>query len=189
MSILRADEKGIRVFSGGRYQMVKGCPARDKDGLICISMGEPSFAGWKAGFPRIGIVLQFIPSLCLLLHKDCGSPKPPCPLLYQQVSKMLQLLKSLSIAVLAVISAVQAYPEPRACTGYCWAHDPAVIQRVSDGVYFKFNTGTGIQFATSTSLDGSWTIQGYVLPSGSSISNSGSDDPWVSSLVLSTAVC
>jgi len=92
---------------------------------------------------------------------------------------MFQFLKTISVAALVTISAVQAYSEPGACSGYCWAHDPAVIQRASDGTYFKFNTGTGIQYATASSLAGPWTIQGYVLPDGSSINNSGSDDPWV----------
>lgn len=60
-----------------------------------------------------------------------------------------------------------------------WAHDPAVIQRASDGKYFKFNTGAGLQYASATSLNGPWKVVGDVLPDGSSISNSGSDDPWV----------
>jgi len=92
---------------------------------------------------------------------------------------MFQFLKSTLVTALAAAVAVQAYSEPGACSGYCWAHDPAVIQRASDGTYFKFNTGTGIQYATSSSLAGPWTIQGYVLPNGSSINNSGSKDPWV----------
>ncbi|KAE9375912.1 glycoside hydrolase family 43 protein [Stipitochalara longipes BDJ] len=91
---------------------------------------------------------------------------------------MFQFLKIFSVAALMAAAAVQAYSDPGACSGYCWAHDPSVIQRASDGTYFKFNTGTGIQYATASSLAGPWTIQGYVLPDGSSIDNSGSDDPW-----------
>jgi hypothetical protein len=92
---------------------------------------------------------------------------------------MFRFLKSTLVTALAAAVAVQAYSEPGACSGYCWAHDPAVIQRASDGTYFKFNTGTGIQYATASSLAGPWTIQGYVLPNGSSINNAGSKDPWV----------
>jgi arabinan endo-1,5-alpha-L-arabinosidase len=92
---------------------------------------------------------------------------------------MFQFSKSIWVTVLVAAAAVQAYSDPGACSGYCWAHDPAVIQRTSDGTYFKFNTGTGIQYATASSLAGPWFIQGYVLPDGSSIANSGSDDPWV----------
>lgn len=52
------------------------------------------------------------------------------------------------------------------------------MQRASDSKYFKFNTGTGIEIATSSSLSGPWTLQGYVLPNGSSINNAGRKDPW-----------
>jgi arabinan endo-1,5-alpha-L-arabinosidase len=86
---------------------------------------------------------------------------------------MFQLLQSISVSALVAVAAVQAYSEPGACSGYCWAHDPAVIQRPRDGTYFKFNTGAGIQYATASSLAGPWTIQGYVLPDGSVIDNAG----------------
>lgn len=49
----------------------------------------------------------------------------------------------ISTAALA-ITGVQAYADPGACSGDCWAHDPAVIRRSSDGVYFRFNTGSEI---------------------------------------------
>lgn len=80
---------------------------------------------------------------------------------------------------LTAASAVSGYANPGACSGHCWAHDPSVIQRASDGLYFKFNTGSGIEIATSSSLTGPWTLQGYVLPSGSSIDLSGNTDLWV----------
>jgi arabinan endo-1,5-alpha-L-arabinosidase len=92
---------------------------------------------------------------------------------------MFSFLKTLSITVLAAATAVQAYSNPGACSGACWAHDPAIIQRSSDGKYYKFNTGGNIEIATATSLSGPWTLQGYVLTSGSSISNDGSADCWV----------
>ncbi|PMD17037.1 glycoside hydrolase family 43 protein [Hyaloscypha hepaticicola] len=101
---------------------------------------------------------------------------------------MFQYLKSILATALAAAVAVQAYSEPGACSGYCWAHDPAVIQRASDGTYFKFNTGTGIQYATASSLAGPWTIQGFVLPNGSSINNFGSKDPWAPDVHLVNGV-
>jgi arabinan endo-1,5-alpha-L-arabinosidase len=106
--------------------------------------------------------------------------------IHYTISKMYKFLKTISAAALVAVAAVQAYSDPGACSGYCWAHDPAVIQRASDGTYFKFNTGTGIQYATASSIAGPWTIQGYVLPDGSSIDNSGSDDPWVYSPKVQT---
>jgi hypothetical protein len=93
---------------------------------------------------------------------------------------MLSLHKLVGLLV-AAASAVSGYANPGACSGHCWAHDPSVIQRASDGLYFKFNTGGGIEIATSSSLTGPWTLQGYVLPSGSSITLSGNTDLWVRS--------
>jgi arabinan endo-1,5-alpha-L-arabinosidase len=92
---------------------------------------------------------------------------------------MFQFLRPFVAVALGAATLVRSYSNPGACSGACWAHDPAVIQRESDGKYFKFNTGTGIQYATASSLSGPWTIVGEVLPDGSSISNSGSNDPWV----------
>lgn len=81
--------------------------------------------------------------------------------------------------LLGAVSAVAAYATPGACSGHCYAHDPSVIQRASDGLYFKFNTGGGIEIATSSLLTGPWTLQGDVLPGGSSINLSGNTDLWV----------
>lgn len=104
---------------------------------------------------------------------------------------MFQFIKSLSLAVLAVATAVQAYADPGTCTGHCFAHDPAMIRRATDAKYYKFNTGPGIEIASSSSLSGPWTLLGYVLPSGSSItSNPGYDDPWVCLwFILSMTMC
>ncbi|RDW84950.1 arabinan endo-1,5-alpha-L-arabinosidase-4 [Coleophoma cylindrospora] len=88
------------------------------------------------------------------------------------------LKKLLSVLPLLCGALVNAYGSPGACSGACWSHDPSVIQRVSDGTYYRFDTGSGIQITTASSLSGPWTIKGYVLPSGSSISvtgNTGSD--------------
>jgi arabinan endo-1,5-alpha-L-arabinosidase len=76
------------------------------------------------------------------------------------------------------VSLVNTYSDPGPCKGACWAHDPTIIQRASDSKYFKFNTGTGIEIATASSLSGPWTLEGYVLPNGSSIDNAGRKDPW-----------
>lgn len=74
---------------------------------------------------------------------------------------------------------VHAYADPGSCSGACWAHDPSVIQRTSDGLYFKFNTGTGMEIVTASSLSGPWTIRGSVLPGGTSITNAGqTKDLW-----------
>jgi arabinan endo-1,5-alpha-L-arabinosidase len=65
---------------------------------------------------------------------------------------------------------------PGACSGSCNIHDPSVIQRESDGVYFRFSTGGEMAIASSTALEGPWTDVGTVLPGGSS---SGATDMWV----------
>lgn len=76
-------------------------------------------------------------------------------------------------------TSIDAYSDPEPCTGSCWAHDPALIQRASDGTYFRFNTDTYIDIKTSDSLSGPWTDAGSVLPDGSEITLSGSTGLWV----------
>ena len=71
------------------------------------------------------------------------------------------------------------YPPPGNCAGDCFAHDPALARRDSDGVYFRFNTGNGIGIYKSTHLTGPWAYRGKVLPSGSSIKLAGNKDLWV----------
>lgn len=90
---------------------------------------------------------------------------------------MFHFLKPLTAAILTVLPIVQAYSNPGACSGACWAHDPSIAKR-SDGTYFKFNTGGGMEIATAKSIAGPWTLVGHVLPSGSSIN--GATDLWVS---------
>jgi arabinan endo-1,5-alpha-L-arabinosidase len=82
--------------------------------------------------------------------------------------------------VLALLQAavVYGYANPGACSGACNIHDPALIQN-GDGTYYRFSTGGGISFASASSIEGPWTALGSVLPSGSSIDNSGKNDPWV----------
>lgn len=91
-------------------------------------------------------------------------------------------LFSLSALCLIAAPLVTAYSDPGTCSGACWAHDPSVIQRTSDGLYFKFNTGGGIEISTATSLSGPWTRKGVALSSGSSIDIDGNTDLWVSTL-------
>ncbi|KAH8687433.1 arabinan endo-1,5-alpha-L-arabinosidase A [Tricladium varicosporioides] len=91
---------------------------------------------------------------------------------------MIFVFKSVIAATFALASLVQGYSDPGACSGACWAHDPSVIKRTSDGLYFKFNTGSGIEIATASSLSGPWTIKGYALSGGSIIDQAGNTDLW-----------
>lgn len=56
-----------------------------------------------------------------------------------------------------------------------------MIQRKSDGKYFRFSTGTGVNIMSSPALQGPWTQLGSALPDGSNIALSGADktDIWV----------
>lgn len=89
----------------------------------------------------------------------------------------MYLQSSLALALLRV-AVVHGYANPGACSGACNIHDPALIQN-GDGTYYRFSTGNGISFASASSIEGPWTAVGSVLPDGSSIENSGSNDPWV----------
>lgn len=73
------------------------------------------------------------------------------------------------------------YAAPGACSGNCFAHDPSLIRRSSDGTYFRFNTGGGVQIYKADSLEGEWTYEGDALPGGSSIDLDGNTDLWVGS--------
>lgn len=81
-------------------------------------------------------------------------------------------LLNLPLAVLA------DYASPGACSGNCYAHDPSLIRRSSDGTYFRFNTGGGVQIYKADSLDGEWTYEGDALPGGSTIDLAGNTDLW-----------
>lgn len=101
------------------------------------------------------------------------------------LSRILQRLGAVALLGLAALPSLSsaAYAEPGACSGYCWTHDPAVVKRASDGTYFRFATGGGVQVAKATSLSGSWTFVGEALPGGSSIALAGNTDLWVSILL------
>jgi arabinan endo-1,5-alpha-L-arabinosidase len=79
-----------------------------------------------------------------------------------------------------LVALVHGYANPGSCSGACNVHDPALIQRQSDGKYFRFSTGNKISYASSSSIQGPWTVLGSVLPSGSSINLDGKNDLWVS---------
>lgn len=102
------------------------------------------------------------------------------------LGRVLRGLTALLTITLAAVPAA-AYPDPIACTGACWAHDPGVVKR-ADGKYFRFGTGSKIGIWTASSLTGSWTYQGAALPSGSSINLAGNDDLWVCFLVFILSV-
>ena len=84
----------------------------------------------------------------------------------------------LTLLAAAAAASVNAYANPGACSGSCAVHDPALIQRSSDGTYFRFSTGNKVQIATAPALEGPWTIKGSALPSGSKINLAGNQDLW-----------
>ncbi|KAK3714428.1 hypothetical protein LTR37_007734 [Vermiconidia calcicola] len=92
-----------------------------------------------------------------------------------QVTGFAALTSLLSV----FITSVTAYADPLPCEGTCTnTHDPSLIQRASDGTYFRFATGGGMSIHTAPSIQGPWTFVGEVLENGSSIDNSGADDAW-----------
>ncbi|KAJ5660000.1 hypothetical protein N7507_006451 [Penicillium longicatenatum] len=72
------------------------------------------------------------------------------------------------------------YPAVGFCMGDCWTHDPGMVQRESDGMYFRFSTGSGVNTMMSPSLAGPWVNEGPALPHGSIIKLDGVDsmDIW-----------
>ena len=92
------------------------------------------------------------------------------------------------LAALALLSrGINGQADPGACSGDCWAHDPALVRR-DDGVYFRFNTGRKIGILKSDSISGPWTFQGSAVPPGSSINLPGRDDLWVRTRVSDAEV-
>ncbi|KAG9398475.1 hypothetical protein AC1031_012490 [Aphanomyces cochlioides] len=94
------------------------------------------------------------------------------------------MVKLLSVAAAAlgllssIVSPVEAYPQPRGCSGVCGnAHDPAIIRR-ADGTYFRFSTNGKIAIHTAPSISGPWTYKGAAIPAGSSINLPGRDGLW-----------
>ena len=86
------------------------------------------------------------------------------------------LFSTLSACLLASLAyVVQAqYPNPGACTGDCFTHDPAVMKR-ADGKYFRFSTLDLIGIWTANDLSGPWTRSGSVIQGASVINMPGNN--------------
>lgn len=121
-------------------------------------------------------ILVFLSTLCVRIYST---------LTMFTLSSLARGLVALALFALPVTEA--AYPNPGACSGDCFAHDPALIKRSSDGKYFRFNTGGKIMIYNSDSLSGPWTYQGAAIPAGSSINLAGKDDLWVSLIAARSA--
>lgn len=90
-----------------------------------------------------------------------------------------KVLAAVGALVAAGGTAVRAQT-PGDCSGDCWAHDPALIRRDSDGTFFRFTTGSEIGiYKGSDSIEGPWTYEGSVVPDGSMINKDGRTDLWV----------
>ena len=101
-------------------------------------------------------------------------------------------LPTLLTTVFSAAALVAGFSNPLPCSGTCTdTHDPSLIQRTSDGKYFRFATGGGLDIHTASGIQGPWSYVGKVLPSGSSISNSGANDAWAPDvhLVSGTYYC
>lgn len=103
------------------------------------------------------------------------------------------VLRSFRISLYAAQAAnihkvgVRSYAEPERCLGECFAHDPGLIRRSSDGVYFRFNTDTYIDIMKSDSLSGPWETVGNVLPQGTIVDLPNVTALWVCG--LPTIIC
>lgn len=103
-----------------------------------------------------------------------------CRRLSRLAFSTMMFFKSLLVGAATLLSLVDGYASPLACSGTCTnAHDPSIIRRSSDGTYFRFSTGGKIAVHTASTLLGPWTYKGAALPSGSSINLSGNQDLWV----------
>ncbi|KAA8651107.1 hypothetical protein EYZ11_005312 [Aspergillus tanneri] len=94
----------------------------------------------------------------------------------------------LSLISISLSALVHGYVNPGICSGACNVHDPGLIQRESDGVYFRFSTGNNISYASSSSIEGPWEVLGPMLPNGSSIDLDGRDDLWAPDVQLINGV-
>ncbi|KAF9735337.1 hypothetical protein PMIN06_000578 [Paraphaeosphaeria minitans] len=89
-------------------------------------------------------------------------------------------MKSSIIASLVGLAAtVEGYADPMACSGVCNnAHDPALIRRDSDGMYYRFSTGGKIAIHSAKTINGPWSYLHAAIPAGSKINLTGKDDLW-----------
>ncbi|PWY80463.1 putative arabinan endo-1,5-alpha-L-arabinosidase C [Aspergillus sclerotioniger CBS 115572] len=83
-----------------------------------------------------------------------------------------------SFVLLLCVALANAYSDPGACSGSCWAHDPNVIQRKSDGTFFRFSTGLGIHISSASSITGPWTDLGVALADGSEVTVGNASNLW-----------
>ena len=82
-------------------------------------------------------------------------------------------------SLFSFVGAAVAWSDPLPCSGTCTdTHDPSIIQRSTDGTYFRFATGGGLSIYSADSIQGPWDHSGEILPNGSSIDNPGADDAW-----------
>ncbi|KAI6838477.1 glycoside hydrolase family 43 protein [Hortaea werneckii] len=89
------------------------------------------------------------------------------------------MMQHFILPFLASLGLASAFADPLSCSGTCVnTHDPSLFRRGSDGTYYRFATGGGMPIFSAPSLTGAWTYLGEVLPSGSSIANSGANDAW-----------
>uniref|UniRef100_K3WGW3 arabinan endo-1,5-alpha-L-arabinosidase n=1 Tax=Globisporangium ultimum (strain ATCC 200006 / CBS 805.95 / DAOM BR144) TaxID=431595 RepID=K3WGW3_GLOUD len=87
-------------------------------------------------------------------------------------------LVSLLLGLPLLASLVDAYANPKLCTGVCVnAHDSSIVRR-TDGTYFRFSTGGGIAVHSAPALTGPWTYKGNAMTGGSKINRTGKDDMW-----------
>lgn len=88
--------------------------------------------------------------------------------------------RALSVVLFGAVAAAANWPAAGKCTGECYAHDPSIVQRESDGKYFKFTTREFLEYASSDSLEGPWEIVGKILPNGSKLKDYAvNDNIWV----------
>lgn len=90
--------------------------------------------------------------------------------------------------VLSLGAVVHGYAEPEPCSGDCYAHDPGLMQRSSDNMYFRFNTDSLVDIMKSDSLSGPWELVGNVLPDGSSIDIADDQGYWVCTYLKTSSV-
>ncbi|KAI1464432.1 glycoside hydrolase family 43 protein [Daldinia caldariorum] len=94
---------------------------------------------------------------------------------------MLSTLSALLLSSLASVAQAQ-YPNPGACSGECFTHDPAVVKR-ADGKYFRFSTLDLIGISTADDLSGPWTRSGSVIQGASVINLPGNKELWAPDVV------
>ncbi|TKA25733.1 hypothetical protein B0A50_05829 [Salinomyces thailandicus] len=97
---------------------------------------------------------------------------------------MLPPLFLLTLALLP-FSKTTPYPSPGPCTGTCTGpiHDPSLIRRRTDGLYFRFTTSNRLNTATAPTLSGPWSEPCPALPHCSIINVPGRCDLWAPDVV------